>query len=150
MKKIAHSSKKFLNLEGYNSDASIFTQLAFYNEDDPDHDMWLKIRDCGHSINLSLGLRDGGDNDFKNSLFKVDVLLEELTKLRSAMLSGREEYEKRRLARQLERANQKEVLNESNSGNSNNPIKQCSGITPDTTASGLEDIQTAIYIASNV
>jgi hypothetical protein len=96
-----YSSKEFVNLAGYNSDASIFTQVLFYNEESPSCDATLKLRDCGNTVHFSIGLANDGDRSYKNSLFKIDVLIRELTTFRRALVEAKAVADQREEAYQV-------------------------------------------------
>jgi hypothetical protein len=98
MRETFYCSKKFLNLDGYESDASIWTKIEFWSEDSPSVDCSLKIRDCHHSISLIIGVeKEGGEGEnFGNSLFKIDTLVEELKDFRIALIRAYEEANRRR------------------------------------------------------
>lgn len=102
-----YSSKEFVNLSGHNSDASIYTQIMFYSEDSSQCDATLKLRDCGNTIYYSIGLANEGDRSYENSLFKIDVLIGELTRLREAMVKAKVIYDERMKIEELEREEQR-------------------------------------------
>lgn len=151
MKKPFYSSKEFVNLPGYNSDASIFTQVMFYSDDSSGYDATLKLRDCGNSVHYAIGLGDEGDRSYENSLFKIDVLIGELTKFREAMVKAKEIYDERSKAEEAEREERrKQNDDEVDPGPHNSPSR--SGVSDPTThpVRGLEGIQAAIFTAPNL
>jgi hypothetical protein len=140
-----YCSKKFLNIDGYNSDASIFCQLNFYSDDSPSCDATLKIKDCSNAIHLQVGVyEEDSSAAFDNSLFKIDTLISELAAFREALISGREEYIKR-----LEKQ-KKERQDEMDSRNNNNTSLHSSDSPPSSTSDGLDNIQGAIHVTPNI
>ena len=103
MKKLFYASKKFLNLDGYESDASIFAQIRFWDSESPSMETSLKIRDCHKDIHLTIepdATEDKEEDEFENSMFKLDTLIRELMLFKEACISARSESERRLYARQ--------------------------------------------------
>jgi len=142
-----YSSKEFVNLPGYNSDASIFAQIVFYSEDSSSYDINLKLRDCGNSVHYAIGLGQEGDRSYENSLFKIDVLIGKLTKFREAMVKAKDIYNERVKKEESETKNE---INEVDSGPRNCPTGSSSRIASINPSSGLEDLQGAFYVAPNL
>jgi len=125
--KTIHISRRFLNTDDSNSDASIFTRVRFYG-DGTHHEIDLKIRDCIGSIDLYLGLGDEETSrNYKNSLQKVHVLIEELQLLEDALIRAKEEYLKR-LKKEYPEPEKLENY-ETDNGNNNTSTMQCDDFT---------------------
>lgn len=131
MERPFYSSKKFLNQEGYNSDASIFCDIVFYSETNSGCDATLKIRDCSQSVHISVGIEERGNTEYYNSVFKLNVLIDELTKFRDALIEAEKESSRRE---ELERQ-AKQTEDENNSGINSDLTLRSDGITTPTTTS---------------
>lgn len=149
MTKPFHSSKEFLNLPGCNSDASIFTQVSFYSEESSSCDCTLKIRDCGNIVHLSVGLNDEGDRAYENTLFKLDVLINELTKFKAALVEAKVIHTEREKLEELERQKREKDYEMDSRDHVIAPKRGISNPTPSPT-DGLEDLQGAIFTPPNV
>jgi hypothetical protein len=95
MGRLFYASRQFLNKEGYNCDASIFTEISFYSEVSSGCDCDLKIRDCNNQVHLVTGIDDEGNAEFENSVFKLNTLIEQLTMFREALIQARREAKRR-------------------------------------------------------
>lgn len=132
MKDLFHSSKKFLNKDGHESDASIFTEIKFIRNSDSYADCTLKIKDCNHQIFLVIEVTDydekRDEGEFENSLFKIDTLIEELTNFREQCVKANQESHKRRLLAEKEREEKKDEMDSgNNSTNSGSDISDPAG-----------------------
>jgi len=89
-----YSRKDFLNLPFHDSDASIFTCIK-ENSDNSETPIWYgidcKIKDCTHLITLSFGIRD--DEMYKNSLYKLDTMIQHLIEFKDALIKEKAHYE---------------------------------------------------------
>jgi hypothetical protein len=99
----SYTSKRFLNNDGCHSDASIYTAFSFHYEKSASHDGEIKIRDCREYITLRVGVEDEfnsegipNENSYKNSIDKIDNIIQELTIMKSVMFVMRSEYKRRR------------------------------------------------------
>lgn len=152
MKKPFYSSKEFVNLPGYNSDASIFTQVMFYLDDSSGYDATLKLRDCGNSVHYAIGLGDEGDRSYENSLFKIDVLIGELTKFREAMVNAKVIYNERVKVEELERKEHRKnnKTDEMDPGPHNYPTGGSFSNPTNSPVRGLENLQETVPTAPNL
>lgn len=93
--KKVHFSRRFLNKEGHYSDSTIISSVTIGNKYYVSEDITLKIRDCNNQISLELSLdEDEGGNSFENSIYKLDVLIQELTLLKVKIKEAKPIYDK--------------------------------------------------------
>jgi hypothetical protein len=78
--------KDFLNRDYLGEDASIFSNIVIY--DSGYSDGTLKIRDCDKTVRLDLDVRD--DNQYDNTLHKINTMIEHLDDLKNFLVSKRE------------------------------------------------------------
>lgn len=79
-----HYSRVFLNRPYFHSDASLLTQITIRGYDHGvEESIDFRMTDCNEHISLSFSTVEG---HIENSLHKVDILLEELTKFRESLL----------------------------------------------------------------
>lgn len=86
-----HHRKKFLNKGPYHSDANIFTSV--YMSQDNEYSSIsasLRIKDCNESISLAVELEKA--KMFKNTISKLDILMDEISRFKEACIHGREKY----------------------------------------------------------
>lgn len=86
--------RRFLNKRGYHAGGYIYAVVADTSKrktNDWD-DIEFTIADCGRQISLSFGAHP---DDFANSLHKVDVLIDSLTRFRVALVAEGELASKR-------------------------------------------------------
>lgn len=98
-----HYSKRFLNRDGCHSDATISSYFYFTYSKSCHHNGSIDIRDCSSSIALSIGVLDEFDSNgnpnsdsFVNSVEKIDILIEELQRMKEILVIGRAEYKHRK------------------------------------------------------
>lgn len=151
METLMHFSKKFLNMDGFNSDASIYSSVEFDSEEDSYHTVILKIKDCSNAIHITLGLGEAGSGAFTNSLYKLDVLIQELQALKLAMIKAKPVYDERKERERLEREQRKKKENNEMDSNNSTPTPVRSN-GPATTASamGMENLQAGLNTIRNV
>ncbi len=86
-KNLYHNAE-FLNSPGYEEDASIFTSISHdtYKHKGIEKDSYwcsLKIRDCDRTITLSIEI--GTQEQYKNSIYKVEKIVTHLQKFKEAL-----------------------------------------------------------------
>lgn len=86
---VIYSKKEFLNLPGHETVACILTHMVkidWGKEEDLQReiDYEFVITDC--SDNIKLRIVDGTEYDRENSMYKIDTLIDVLTKFRSALV----------------------------------------------------------------
>lgn len=105
-----HFSKRFLNKDGFMSDASIFSSVLIQTGYQVTEYLELKIRSCNDSVSLELTLEDEGcgDNSFENSLYKIDSLIQELALLKVKLKEGKIIFDREKEALKVREAEEKE------------------------------------------
>jgi hypothetical protein len=83
-----YCGRDFINKPFCHSDGSIFSKVrVFEYESSVDIDLSLKIRDCDRTITLAFGANT--EESFENSLYKVDILIQNLNLFREAIAKAR-------------------------------------------------------------
>jgi hypothetical protein len=77
--------RSFLNRPGHHATAFIYATVPFTKAEDEEDSCYpvLTIADCNRSISLSIDCGSGADA--KNTLYKLDMLIETLTEFREAV-----------------------------------------------------------------
>lgn len=90
-KKVLFHRKDFINSEGHLSDASICSSISrsSYSDEKWFWETELKIRDCSNMVYLELELN--GDDERKNTIYKLGVLIDHLNDLQEAILNIKDE-----------------------------------------------------------
>lgn len=85
--KLIFSKREFLNLPGHHSMANIVTDIRKYSGNEEKGERWIEIHvgiaDCDRKITLAFDYEN--EEDRKNSLHKVDTLINTLTEFREAL-----------------------------------------------------------------
>ena len=94
-------TRRFLNRRGHHAGAYVLASVEDTTRRKPDDDAWVEtdfvLSDCGRQIQLDFDVDPAG---LPNSLHKVDVLLDTLTRFRAALVEeGRRAAERERRAR---------------------------------------------------
>jgi hypothetical protein len=143
-KGVFYTSKKFLNKDGHESDASIFTELKFSRHDSSYVDAILKIKDCNHQIFLTIEVtsyeEEKDEGEFENSIFKITTLIDELVAFRNACEEAYLESKKRRILNEEKRNREKSEGNEPGVRGSNSLIVRSSSDPACTPNNGLGNI----------
>lgn len=104
MKKNIHQSADFLNKPFFHSDATIYTCLTINEESI--HGGWdasLKIRDCSESVSIYVDA--DSIEELENSIYKLNTLINSLTKFRSVIIKHGYKFAKMREKRRSEEDN---------------------------------------------
>ena len=82
--KTLYSKAEFLNSQGHEEDASIFTSIT-EDKYKKETTYWctLKIRDCDRTINLTIDI--SSPESYKNASYKIDKIISHLTKFKSEL-----------------------------------------------------------------
>lgn len=111
-RKVFYYAKRFLNKDGFLTDASIFTSVSIEFDK---YRIWesinLQFRDCRNHVNFDLVLNDeysNNDNTFENSIYKVDTMIQQLSMLKVKMEEAKVEYDAKSAIIQEERKRREE------------------------------------------
>lgn len=91
-----YSSKAFLNQDGFNSDASIFTEFYFYDHHSPHstgNTAEVAIRDCQQRVSLDFDFID--EKTFNNSIYKLNTMIEQLKDFKEVLGEAYKEFLRR-------------------------------------------------------
>ncbi len=81
-------TRRFLNKRGHHAGAYILASVEDTSSEPDNEPTWADIEftiaDCGRQISLAFEARPG---EFENSLHKIDLLVETLTKFRAALVA---------------------------------------------------------------
>lgn len=83
-------SRRFLNKRGHHSVGAIHASVTGSK-----HGSWssidgeVTIADCRHTITIDMYA--GSEAEFKNSMYKLNIMIEVMTNLRDAMLEAKED-----------------------------------------------------------
>ena len=99
---MAYRKRKFLNKTGHHSLASIFVEVTDIEKDKKNKwahtpDVTFKISDCSRVLDLDFSMYT--ETEYKNSLYKIELLEGILAEFKDAFIEGHEEYlaEKKRV-----------------------------------------------------
>lgn len=95
-------ARDFLNKPYNHSDGSIYSRISVHeSEDFVDLSAQLKIRDCERPVHLSI--YPGSEEELENAVFKVDIMIEHLYKLRQGLIKGHKLYAKLKKQQEVRR-----------------------------------------------
>lgn len=120
--KLLHESKVFLNKKGFHSDANILTRVNICERETSAYtDTDLSIKDCHYKINLNIELDN--KNNYDNTIYKLDKLISELTKFRTACRKARHWYleAQERIKKRVKMAEENDKRKKSESGGTEAP-----------------------------
>jgi hypothetical protein len=93
MRTINHlNSRKFINKSRGLGAMECQVETTYYSKDDPVIDASVSIQDCNRSIHLEFAVYD--EKDIAAKLSKINLMIEELLKFKSAFTKATDEFEK--------------------------------------------------------